>query len=96
MSMLEDKNIASIVCISEEAGLDMIMNFPKSVNSSKFIDFLRELRAQQPDEKLAVFMDRLNVHRSYRVLDVCEELGILRIFNSSYSPNYNPIERVID
>ena len=43
--MLEDKNIASIVCISEEAGVDLIMNFPKSVNSSKFIDFLRELRA---------------------------------------------------
>jgi transposase len=40
-------------------------------------------------------MDRLNVHRSYRVLDVCEELGIIRIFNSSYSPNYNPIEGVI-
>ena len=40
-------------------------------------------------------MDRLNVHRSYRVLDVCEELGILRIFNSSYSPNQNPIEGVI-
>jgi transposase len=73
----------------------MLMNFPKSVNSTKFIEFLRELRAQQPDEKLAVFMDRLNVHRSYRVFDVCEELGIIRIFNASYSPNYNPIEGVI-
>ena len=44
--MLDDKNIASIVCISEEDGLDLLMNFPKSVNSSKFIEFLRELRAQ--------------------------------------------------
>ena len=40
-------------------------------------------------------MDRLNVHRSYRVKDVCEELGIVRLFNSSYSPNFNPIEGVI-
>ena len=40
-------------------------------------------------------MDRLNVQRSYRVKDVCEELGIIRLFNSSYSPNFNPIEDVI-
>ena len=40
-------------------------------------------------------MDRLNVHRSYRVKDICEELGIIRIFNASYSPNFNPIEGVI-
>jgi hypothetical protein len=65
--MLDDKNIASIVCISDEAGLELLMNFPKSVNSTKFIEFLRELRAQQPDENIAIFMDRLNVHRSYRV-----------------------------
>ena len=87
--------IASILCISEEDGVNLLMNFPKSVNSTKFIEFLRELRSQQPEEKIAIFMDRLNVHRSYRVLDVCEELGIVRILNSSYSPNYNPIEGVI-
>ena len=43
--MIEEKNIASIVCISEEAGLDLLMNFEKSVNTPKFIEFLRELRA---------------------------------------------------
>jgi hypothetical protein len=46
MQMLDDKNIASIIAISEETGVEIIMNFPKSVNSSKFIEFLRELRAQ--------------------------------------------------
>ena len=40
-------------------------------------------------------MDRLNVHRSLRVTDVMAELGIVRILNSSYSPNHNPIEGVI-
>ena len=94
-NMMEDKMIASILCISEEDGVNLLMNFPKSVNSTKFIEFLRELRSQQPEELIAIFMDRLNVHRSYRVLDVCQELGIIRIFNSSYSPNYNPIEGVI-
>jgi transposase len=93
--LLDEKTIASIVCISEEDGLDLLMNFPKSVNSSKFIDFLRELRDQQPDADLAIFMDRLNVHRSHRVQHVMDELGILRILNSSYSPNHNPIEGVI-
>ena len=71
------------------------MNFEKSVNVDKFIQFLQELRAQQPNERLVIFLDRLNVHRSLRVKECCDDLGIIRVFNSSYSPNYNPIEGVI-
>ena len=94
-SFLNGRTIASIVAISSEAGMDLLMNFEKSINSTKFIEFLYELRAQQPDERLAIFLDRLNVHRSLRVKNVCDELGIARIFISSYSPNFNPIEGVI-
>ena len=43
-ALLNQKNVASIICISEDDGVSLIMNFPKSVNASKFIMFMRELR----------------------------------------------------
>ena len=43
-ALLNQKNVASIICISEDDGFSLIMNFPKSVNASKFIMFMRELR----------------------------------------------------
>ena len=39
-------------------------------------------------------MDRLNVHRSQRVLKFAKSNGFRIVFNASYSPDYNPIERV--
>jgi hypothetical protein len=49
--------IASIVAISAEHGVELTMNFPKSVNIPKFIQFLKALRAKRPKSKLAIFMD---------------------------------------
>ena len=60
------------------------MNFPKSVNAIKFVEYLREWRQMHPDELLAIFVDRLNVHRSARVTEALAELGIERILNCSY------------
>ena len=67
MKLLDERLIASLIGISEEDGVELLMNFPKSVNSSKFIDYLREWRQMHPDDLLAIFVDRLNVHRSARV-----------------------------
>ena len=71
------------------------MNFSKSINASKFMMFMRELRYQNPDKKIAIFLDRLNVHRSKRVTDAFDEFGMVRILNASYQPNYNPVEGTI-
>ena len=62
----------------------MVMNFKKSVNIVKFIEFLEEIRLLHPDESLAIFMDRLSVHKSNRVQYKMAELGIVRILNASY------------
>ena len=83
-----------MVAISEKNGVDMIMNFEKSVNADKFVEFLTRLRQKYPFEKMALFMDRLMVHRSKKVKSKMVELKIPRILNASYSPNFNPIETI--
>jgi transposase len=92
---LDQKTIASIVGISAEGGVEMTMNFAKSVNIPKFKQYIQEIRELYPDEKIAVFMDRLNVHRSNKVRDYMSDLGMVRILNASYSPNFNPAEGII-
>ena len=89
------KTIASIIGISREAGVELIMNFPSSVNSDKYALYLRALRQKHPGEKLALFVDQLMVHRSKATLPVLEELEITNILNAPYSPNYNPAEGAI-
>ncbi len=80
--------------ISEKNGVDMIMNFEKSVNADKFVEFLTKLRQKYPFEKIALFMDRLMVHRAKKVTRKMEELKLPRILNASYSPDFNPIENM--
>ena len=45
-------------------------------------------------EKIALFMDRLNVHRSPVVQAVLQQLDVQWVLNASYSPDFNPIEGV--
>ena len=75
--------------------MGIICNYDKSVDKVKFISFLKKLRQVNPFRKLALFCDRLAVHRSKEVKDKANELGIFMILNASYSPNFNPIEGVI-
>ena len=89
------KTIASVAAISSEKGAELILSFDKSINREKFISFLRKLRQCNPFVKLALFMDRLAVHRSNDVQEAADKYKILLIFNSSYSPDLNPIESAI-
>jgi flagellar biosynthesis regulator FlbT len=64
------------------------MNFDRSVNSEKYIKFLKALRSKYPSEKLALFADQLRVHWSKETKKATAELDIVTIFNSAYSPNF--------
>ena len=94
-SSYHKKTIASVAAISYHKGAELICSFEKSVNRDKFITFLRKLRQANPFRKIALFMDRLVVHRSKDVQDEADKLKIKLILNSSYSPDYNPIESAI-
>ena len=50
--------------MTEENGLNSIMIYDKAINSSDFIDFLRQLRRKYYGRSLALFMDQLPVHKS--------------------------------
>ena len=58
----------------------------------KFKEWLRNLREQNGDDKILLFMDQLNVHRSDDSKEIYRELGFRWCFNVAYSPQYNPIE----
>ena len=89
------KTIASIAAISNEKGAELIMNFEKSVNREMFIAFLKKLRQNDPFRPMALFLDRLAVHRSNQVKEAADKLKIILILNASYSPNLNPVEGAI-
>jgi hypothetical protein len=57
------KTIASIIGISIN-GPELVMSWEKSVNSEKFIQYLKALRAKHPHKKLLCFFDQLKVHTS--------------------------------
>ena len=58
----------------------------------KFKEWLKELRERSGDDKIALFMDNLNVHTSDDAKEAMRELGFRWIYNVPYSPEYNPIE----
>ena len=89
------KTLATIACISERGGVELVKSYNKSVNIDKFIEYLRALRRKHPYLKMALFMDQLSVHKSRQVLDVMRQLKFEHIYNASYSPDYNPIENAI-
>ena len=70
------------------------MQFDKSVNTDKFIQYIQKLRFAHPFDQIALFMDRLSVHTCRRSRDQMAFLGFEVILNAVYSPEYNPIETV--
>ena len=55
---------AVIGAISREMGVELMMQFPRSVNVMRFKIFLEELRRKYPYDNMILVMDNLAVHRS--------------------------------
>ena len=64
------------------------------MNIDKFQEYLAGLRAANPDDKIAIFMDNLSAHTSERSKETMRQLGFRWVYNVPYSPEYNPIEFV--
>ena len=92
VAMLEEPTLALLAGISKENGVEHYQVFEQSVNVDKFIEYLDGLRAANPDEKIAIFMDNLSAHTSDRSKQAMRERGFRYIYNVPYSPDYNPIE----
>ena len=85
---------AVLAGISAEKGVEIVMTFDKSVNTDKFFEFLQRLRFECPFDKIALFMDRLSVHTCKRSKEKMKFHRFIPVYNSPYSPDFNPIEQV--
>jgi hypothetical protein len=82
------KTTAVIAAITKEHGMLGFQTFGKSVDIPKFVHFLQHIKSQLPNQKVAVFMNQLAVHRSNIVKAEMERLDFTAIFNTSYSPEH--------
>ena len=83
-----------IASMTEEKGISLILIYEQAINSADFCYYLKKLRIKFGKQPIALFMDRLAVHKSKDVKEWWGKLNIRPIFNVSYSPEFNPIEAV--
>ena len=83
-----------IASMTEEKGISLIMIYEQAINNADFVYFLKKLRVRFGKQPIALFMDRLPVHKSKEVKEWWDKLNIKPVFNVSYSPEFNPIEAV--
>ena len=70
VAKLDEPVLSLLAGISKEKGIDLFKVYDFSVNIDKFIEYVRELRAANPDTKIAIFMDNLPVHKAKSVKKV--------------------------
>ena len=78
-----------IVTVSVDQGLERFDIYDEAITH---VEFNKHLRKQNGNKPLAIFMDKLQVHRSKEVKEKYIDLDIMKIENVSYSPEFNPIE----
>ena len=78
--------------LNKNLGLFYFDLFDRSVDSFKFIKFLKALRKKHGQGDIVLYMDSLPVHKSKYVRPHFEELNIRPLYAPIYSPEYNPIE----
>ena len=85
-------NIYGAISISE---LDVVTRSYKTINQFSVCDFLKALRAKNPNgEKLYFILDQGPSNKALSVRELAKVLNIEIIFLPAYSPNLNPIERL--
>ena len=94
VAKLDEPVLSLLAGISKEKGIDHFQIFDFSVNIDKFIEYLGNLRAANPDTKIAIFCDNLSAHTADRTKQAMRDLGFRWIYNVPYSPEFNPIEFV--
>ncbi len=76
--------IVTIASISSQQGIELSMNFEKSINRFKFVEYLKRLREVNKNEEIVIFLDRLSVHRCEYVTQAAQRLRFTLIYNASY------------
>ena len=69
--------------------------YDESVNSNKFISFVKRIQSAYGDEPFIMYMDSLRAHTSAKSMQYLVEQGIIPIWAPYYSPLLNPAEMYI-
>ena len=77
--------LAVVASCSSEKGIEAIIIHNKAIDHKDFISYLKKL-AKKNKVPIALFMDKLAVHRHKEVKLMYETLDIKPIFNVGYSP----------
>lgn len=86
--------IAVTAAIDQTGSVRALHTCMKSVNVDRFLQFLEQVYAFTLDEETYLFLDNLSVHHSFKIQKYCDEHNLKLIFNSAYSSEFNPIERL--
>ena len=68
--------------------------FDQSVNIPKFKQYVDQLREENGNDKICLFMDNLSAHTSHKSQKNMTDNGFRFIYNLAYEPDFNPIESV--
>jgi hypothetical protein len=85
---------AVVGAISLRGTVVALNTFEKSVNSDKFIIFLKKLLDSVNTRPVYLYLDNLPVHHSTKVTKFSEENNIHLLFAAPYDSNANPIEKL--
>ena len=91
---LNEPTLALLCGISKEKGLEHFQVLEQSVNIEKFIDYLKQIKEANKDDKICLFMDNLSSHTSDRSKQAMRDNDIRWVYNVPYEPRFNPIEFV--
>ena len=86
------KTTAIIAGISEDKGLETYLLHPKAISTEQYLEFLEKLAAIYSNQRIILFLDNLNVHKTEEAREAYERLRITAVFNVAYSPQFNGIE----
>ena len=84
--------IACIASVSASNGLELIMQFPRSVDKHKFDEYLIKLRVKVGDRRVVLVLDNLSVHTCKYIQHRMAAHDFKWIFTIPYHPDANAIE----
>lgn len=87
-----DSQSKSIICVTSSCNIINYQWSHKAFNTASFVEFLRISLIGYTGYYL--ILDNVSFHKSKRVIQLLDNLGIIPIFIDPYTPEQNPIEEV--
>ena len=81
-----------IAFVEAERGVVHYASYSDNLDGWKFLGYCREVSTKMGGQPFTLFLDGASFHRSRDIAQELEALGITRIINAPYSPQFNPIE----